>query len=140
MVSRRRRPRIRIRLHVGIATIFVVIVAALSATIIWNYHRESSAVALQTADDLFLQIARKTEERVDGAFRAVKTSVDAGSAMPGSALRPEGDGLSHAALEAMIRFAEARKNIFSVFVSYDTGDWFQLVAMHQFHRSSVWKP
>ena len=72
----------RIRLHVGIATIFVVIVAALTLGIIWNNHQQASATALRTADTLFHEIATKVDERMTGMLGAVKATVDAASAMP----------------------------------------------------------
>ncbi|MDJ0946149.1 MAG: adenylate/guanylate cyclase domain-containing protein [Kiloniellales bacterium] len=118
----------RIRLHVGIAAVFVVIVAALTAGIIWNNHRQASAAALQTADQLFTEIARNADERMNRLLGAVKATVDAASAMPSLSARPRYDGLSHAALETMLRMIETQPYVFSVFVGFGSGDWIQVVA------------
>ncbi len=120
--------RYRIRLHVGIATIFVVIVTALTAVVIWNNHQEASAAALRTADQLFHEIAAETDERMNGMLGAIKTTVDVASALPSLAQRPRYDGLSSEPLEAMIRLLEARPYIFSVFVGYASGEWIQVSA------------
>ena len=116
----------RIRLHVGIATIFVVIVAALTAGIIWNNHRQASAAALQTADQLFTVIARNVDERMNRMLGGVKATVDAASAMPSLSGRPRYDGLSHPALEPLLRMIETQPYVFSVFVGFGSGDWIQV--------------
>ncbi len=120
--------RYRIRLHIGIATIFVAIVIALTAVIIWNIHQEASAAALRTADQLFHEIATGTDERMNGMLGAVKTTVDVASALPSLAERPRYDGLSSPSLEAMIRLLEARPYIFAVFVGYASGELIQVSA------------
>lgn len=118
----------RIRLHLGIASIFVVIVAALTSAIIWNNDRQASSAALQTADQLFHEIATKVDERMNGMLGAVKATVDAASAMPDLAGRPHYDGLSYPALETMIRMTEALPHVFSVFVGFSSGEWIQVSA------------
>ncbi len=112
----------RIRLHLGIASIFVVIVAALTAGTIWNNHRLASSAALQTADQLFVEIATKVDERINGMLGAVRATVDAASAMPGFSGQPRYDGLSHAALETMIRMFEAQPHVFAVFTGFGSGE------------------
>ena len=116
----------RIRLYIGIASVFVVIVTALTAAIIWTNYRQASSVALRTAEQLFQEIATKADERVNGMLGAVKATVEAASAMPGLADRPLDDGLSHPALEAMIRMIEAQPHVFAVFVAYESGEWIQV--------------
>ncbi len=118
----------RIRLHVGIASIFVVIVAALTAGIIWNNHRQASAAALQTADQLFTVIARNADERMNRLLGGVKATVDAASALPSLSSRPRYDGLSHPALEPMLRIIETQPQVFSVFAGFGTGEWIQVAA------------
>ncbi len=123
-----RTPNFRIRLHVGIATIFVVIVTILTAVVVWNNHQEASAAALRTADQLFREIAAGADERMNGILGAVKTTVDVASALPSLAERPRYDGLASPPLEAMIRLLGARPYIFSVFVGYASGEWIQVSA------------
>ncbi len=118
----------RIRLHVGIAAVFVVIVAALTIAIIWNNHRQASAAALRTADQLFHEITRNVDEHMNGMLGSVKAIVDATSAMPGLSRRPRYDGLSHAALETLLRVIETKPYVFSVFVGFGTGDLIQVAA------------
>ena len=118
----------RIRLHIGIASIFVVIVAALTAGIIWNNYRQASSAALRTADQLFYEITTKVDERMNGMLNAVKATVDAASAMPSLSGRPSYDGLSHAALESMIRMIEAQPQVFAVFAGFSSGEWIQVLA------------
>jgi adenylate cyclase len=118
----------RLRLHIGIASIFVIIVAALTSVIIWNNQREASSAALRTADQLFHVLSAKVDERINGMLGAVKTTVDVASAMPSLAGQPHYDGLSSPALEAMIRLLEAQPYVFSVFVGYASGDWIQVAA------------
>ena len=120
--------RYRIRLHIGIATIFVVIVTVLTAVVMWTNHHEASAAALRTADQLFHEIAAGADERMNGMLGAAKTTVDVASALPSLAERPRYDGLSSPPLEAMIRLLEARPYIFSVFVGYASGEWIQVSA------------
>jgi len=118
----------RIRLHVGIATIFVVIVAGLTAGIIWNNHRQAATAALQTADQLFTVVARNADERMSRMLGGVKATVDAASAMPSLSGRPRYDGLSHPALEPLLRMIETHPYVFSVFVGFGSGDWIQVAA------------
>ncbi len=118
----------RIRLHLGIATIFVVVVSALTAAIIWNNHRQASSAALRTAEQLFHEITTKVDERVNGMLGAVKATVDAASAMADFSHRLRYDGLSHAALETMFRMIEPQPSVFSVFAGFGSGDWLQVVA------------
>ena len=128
MADKRTLLRRRIRLHLGIASIFVIIVAALTAAIIWNNHRQASSAALRTADQLFHEITTKVDERMNGVLGAVKATVDAASAMPALSHSPRYDGLSHAALETMIRMIEAQSHVFSVFAGFGTGEWIQVSA------------
>jgi adenylate cyclase len=118
----------RIRLHVGIASIFLVIVVALTAGIIWNNYRQASSAAVRTADQLFHEITTKVDERMNGMLVAVKTTIDTASAMPSLSRPPHYDGLSHTALESMIRMIESLSHVFAVFVGYSSGDWIQVSA------------
>lgn len=118
----------RIRLYVGIASIFVIIVATLTAAIVWNNYRQASSVALRTADQLFYEITTKVDQRMNGLLGTVKATVDAASAMPSLSGRPSYDGLSHATLETMIRMIEAQPHIFSVFAGFSSGEWIQVSA------------
>lgn len=128
----------RIKMHIGIATVFIVIVALLSASIVWSNHREAARAAHLTAERLFQQIARETEQRVDGAFLSVKDSVRTLAAMPSFVVPPESDWLAHPAIEAMIRLVEAKpKNIYSAFAAYESGHWLQVIPVHDLEASSA---
>ena len=118
----------QIRLHVGIATVFVVIVAVMTGGIVWNVNRQASLVAQRTADQLFDEVANKVDERINGMLGAVQATVDAASAMPGLAGQPRYDGLSHTALETMIRMFEAQPNVFAVSVGFGSGAFIQVTA------------
>ncbi len=117
-----------IRLHVGIAAVFVIIVAALTTAIIWNNHRQASAAALRTAGQLFDEITSNVDERMNGMLGSVKAIIDATSAMPGLSRRPRYDGLSHAGLETLFRVIETKPYVFSVFVGFGSGDLLQVAA------------
>jgi adenylate cyclase len=118
----------RIRLNIGIGSIFVAVVVALTTGIIWNNYRQASSVALTTADQLFYEVTTKVDERMNGMLNAVKATVDAASAMPSLSGKPRYDGLSHPALETMIRMFEAQPNVFSVFAGFASGEWIQVSA------------
>ncbi len=118
---------IRIRLHIGIATIFVVIVSALTAVIVWNNHLGASAAAERTADQLFREVSAKTDERVNRLLSAVKATVDTASAVPSLAKEPEYDGLAYPALKAMIRFLEARPHVYTVAAGFSSGASIQVM-------------
>ncbi len=118
---------IRIRLHIGIATIFVVIVSALAAVIVWNNHLEASAAAERTADQLFKEVSAKTDERVNRLLSAVKATVDIASAVPSLANEPEYDGLAYPALKAMIRFLEVRPHVYTVAAGFSSGASIQVM-------------
>ncbi len=119
---------LRIRLHIGIASIFVVIVTALTAVIIWNNYQEASAAAVRMADQLFYEISTKVDERVNRMLGAVKATVDAASAVPSLAGPPHYDGLSFPALEAMIRLLEARPYVYAVAAGFGSGAFIQVLA------------
>lgn len=119
----------RIRLHLGIATIFVVIVAALTAAIIWNNRREASDVALETAEQLFNEITTKVDERVNRMLGSVRIAVDTVSAMPSLSDHPRYDGLSYEALESMVRVIESEPYVFAVYAGFGSADMIQVSAM-----------
>lgn len=120
--------RYRIRLHVGIATIFASIIFLLTTFIIWNNHREASAAALRTADQLFQETTTSIDERLNGMLGAIQATVDVASALPSLAKYPRDDGLASNSLEAMIRLLETRQYVYSVFVGYTNGAWIQVLA------------
>ena len=97
---------IQIRLHIGIATIFVILVTALTAIIIWTNHREASSAAKKTADLLFQENSAKVDERLNRLLDAVKATVDTASALPSLAEEPVYDGLAYPALTALIEFLD----------------------------------
>ena len=113
-------------MHVGIATVFAIIVTALTVVIIWTNHREASTAAKKTADQLFQQNATRVDERLGRLLSAVKATVDTASAVPSLADEPAFDGLAYPALKALIRFLDARPQIYSVAAGFDSGAFIQV--------------
>ncbi len=118
----------RIRLYVGISSIFISIIMALVVAIAVNNYLTSTATAEKTAGRLFEEIATNVEERIDSILESVQTIVDATSTLPVLANPPQGDALLYPIQEMFIRLTEKRPYIFGISIGYDKGEWYQVIA------------
>ena len=122
------RDRMRYPFYIGITTLVVTIVIAMTGIFLWISHRESTAAAIKTADRLFTEVNQKTLERYENALESVAVLAGAAVRMPDIALPPVGDGRNHAGLELMLEALDFYQYLFSLYAGYDDGSFIQIVA------------
>ena len=119
----------RLPFYVGITTLVVVIVIALSGLFLWISHRESKVAAIQMADRLFSEINAKTLARYENALESVAILAGSAARMPGMAKHPAKDGISHPAMPVMLNALSFYDFIFSTYCGYADGSFIQIVAV-----------
>jgi HD-GYP domain-containing protein (c-di-GMP phosphodiesterase class II)/HAMP domain-containing protein len=120
--------RHRVRFYLSISTLVISLVILLTALIMWDSHRESTAAARQMADRLFGEITASVIEKVQSATQTLETVAQAGAAMPGMQAKPVIDGLGHGALPFMFLVLDNNPWILSCFVGFQDGSFLQAFA------------
>jgi len=119
----------RLPFYVGITTLVVIIVVALSGLFLWISHRESKVAAVQMADRLFTEINAKTLKRYEHALESVAILAGSAARMPGMQNPPSQNGLSHPAMPVMLKALSFHDFLFSIYCGYADGSFIQLVAV-----------
>jgi HD-GYP domain-containing protein (c-di-GMP phosphodiesterase class II) len=119
----------RLPFYVGITTLVVIIVVTLSGLFLWISHRESKVAAIQMADRLFTEINGKTLQGYENALESVAILAGTATRMPGMAMLPTQDGLSHPAMAVMLEALAFYDFLFSTYCGYDDGSFIQIVAV-----------
>ena len=119
----------RFPFYVGITTLVVIIVVVLSGLFLWICHRESKVAAIQMADRLFTEINAKTLQSYENALESVAILAGTATRMPGMAMLPTQDGLSHPAMAVMLEALAFYDFLFSTYCGYDDGSFIQIVAV-----------
>lgn len=119
----------RFPFYVGITTLVVIIVTALSGLFLWISHRESKTAAVQMADHLFSEINSKTLQRYRYALESVAMIVATAARMPGMASVPAGEATEHPGTEVMLKALAFYDFLFSTYCGYDDGSFIQVVAV-----------
>ncbi len=94
--------RRRFPFYIGITSLVVVIVVALTGLFLWISHRESTDAAVKMADRLFSEVNQKTLERYENALESMAILAGTAARMPGMAVPPGDDGKTHAGLDLML--------------------------------------
>ncbi len=119
----------RLPFYVGITTLVVVVVVVLSALFLWISHRESKVAAIQMADRLFTEINAKTLQGYENALEWVAILAGTATRMPGMAILPTQDGMSHPAMAVMLEALAFYDFLFSTYCGYADGSFIQIVAV-----------
>ena len=119
----------RIPFYIGITTLVVSIVVALTGMFLWISHRESKAAAIQMADRLFSEINEKTLARYENTLESVAVLAGTATRMPAMESPPVGDGTTHPSMELMIDALAFYDYLFSLYLGYDDGSFIQIVAV-----------
>jgi HD-GYP domain-containing protein (c-di-GMP phosphodiesterase class II) len=119
----------RLPFYVGITTLLVIIVIVLSSLFLWISHRESKVAAIQMADRLFSEINAKTLQRYEHALESVAILSGTAARMPGMAILPTQDGMSHPAMPVMLEALSFYDFLFSTYCGYADGSFIQIVAV-----------
>ena len=115
--------------YVSICTLIIAIVLTLTGLFLWISHRESKAAAIRMADRLFSEINAKTLARYESALESVAVLAGSVAHMPGMAILPRGDGLSHPGITLMIEALTFYDFLLSTYIGYDDGSFIQVVAI-----------
>ncbi len=116
----------RIRLYVGISTVFVVLTVLIVGSVVWNTYRETRKTALDNAERLFDEVTTKVVERVAARLDSASAVVDVMASIPSISDEPVYDGLDHAAVDMMIEILASRPHSFSAFVGHGNGSFIQV--------------
>ena len=119
----------RLPFYVGITTLVVIIVIALSGLFLWISHRESKIAAIQMADRLFTEINAKTLARYENALESVAALAASAARMPGMEKHPVQDGISHPAMPVMLNALSFYDFLFSTYCGYSDGSFIQIIAV-----------
>ena len=119
----------RLPFYVGITTLVVIIVVTLSGLFLWISHRESKVAAIQMADRLFTEINAKTLQLYENALESVAIFAGTAARMPGMAILPAQDGMSHPAMAVMLEALSFYDFLFSTYCGYEDGSFIQIVAV-----------
>ena len=118
----------RLTFRIGLSTLVILTVLAISASSLWNVHRLSSRVAMETAKQLFGEISEKVSERIDLGFTSVRVLADSAASVPSLAAEPVGDGLNHSGLHFLFSTLDHHPATVSVYLGYQSGAFLQVVA------------
>ncbi len=114
----------RVRLQVGIALVFTLLIAALGTTLIWYHYKESREAALVAADDLFGRITRQTATNIQKLYAPAEALVDLTVTLDDVA------SVMHSErMRLLPYFAESLRTaptLSSLYVGYPSGEFFQL--------------
>jgi HD-GYP domain-containing protein (c-di-GMP phosphodiesterase class II) len=114
----------RIRLQVGIALVFTLLITALGSTLIWYNYKESRDAALIAADDLFARITRQTATNIQKLYAPAEALVDLTVTLDDVASGTHGERM-----HMLPYFAESLRTaptLYSLYVGYPSGEFFQL--------------
>jgi HD-GYP domain-containing protein (c-di-GMP phosphodiesterase class II) len=117
----------RVRLQVGIALVFTLLIAALGLTLIWYNYQESREAALIAADDLFARITRQTATNIQKLYAPAEALVDLTVTLDDVASDTHG-----ARVHMLPYFAESLRTaptLYSLYIGYPSGEFFQLRAV-----------
>jgi len=117
-------PSRRVRLKVGIALVFTVLIAALGTALIWYNYKESREAALIAADDLFARITRQTATNIQKLYAPAEALVDLTVTLDDVASESHGERM-----RLLPYFAESLRTastLYSLYVGYPSGEFFQL--------------
>jgi HD-GYP domain-containing protein (c-di-GMP phosphodiesterase class II) len=120
-------PSRRVRLKVGIALVFTVLIAALGTALIWYNYKESREAALIAADDLFARITRQTASNIQKLYAPVEALVDLTVTLDDVASESHRERM-----RLLPYFAESLRTaptLYSLYVGYPSGEFFQLRAV-----------
>jgi len=114
----------RVRLQVGIALVFTVLIAALGVALTWYHYQASRDAALIAADDLFARITRQTATNIQKLYAPAEALVDLTVALDDVA-----SGTHIQRMRLLPYFAESLRSagtLYSLYVGYPSGEFFQL--------------
>lgn len=117
-------PSRRVRLKVGIALVFTVLIAALGTALIWYNYKESREAALIAADDLFARITRQTATNIQKLYAPAEALVDLTVTLDDVASESHRERM-----RLLPYFAESLRTaptLYSLYVGYPSGEFFQL--------------
>ena len=81
------------------------------------------------ADRLFTEINTKTVERYESALESVAMLVKSMSRMPSMQIRPTASQITHPAMAVLFEALDTYDFLFSAYVGYEDGGFFQIVAL-----------
>jgi len=119
----------RFPFYVGISSLVVCIVLALSGLFLWVSHRESKMAAVHMADRLFTEVNAKTLLRYETALEAVAVLAGTAARMPDMAVKPTSNGMAHPGFELMLGALAFHTFLHSTYTGYDDGSFIQIIAV-----------
>jgi HD-GYP domain-containing protein (c-di-GMP phosphodiesterase class II) len=119
----------RFPFYVGISTLVLGIVVALSGLFLWVSYRESRTAALHSADRLFTEINAKTRLSYETALEAVAVLAGTAAHMPDMAVKPTSNGMAHPGITLMLDALSVYEYLYSTYTGYEDGSFLQVVAV-----------
>jgi len=114
-------------LHVSILSLFMVFLIASVGTLTWFNYEKSSEAALEIADSLMSEVNDKVLERIDSMFGATFRLAHETTELPQIQRKPE--FMRHDMQWFMAESLLVHPHVYSVYIGYDDGDFFQIVSL-----------
>lgn len=123
-------PPLRVRFHVTISALVLLVVVATSGLALVVVVHESWKAAREAAEMHFAQLAESVGDRVDTLFSAVETPVNIVSGQPQIRAPMVSDGRQHPIFPLMAQTLSAVGDLYSLYLANDDGDFLQVIATH----------
>lgn len=114
-------------LHVTILTLFLTFLFVTAGSLTYYNYEENSKATINIAEDLLSEVSRKITWRVESLFESTVMLTNEVSEL--SYLPTKPDFMSHPAQWFLVESLLARPNIYSVYIGFADGDFYQLISL-----------
>ena len=121
--------KLRPTLHVSILTLFIVFLFISSGTLTYYNYNKNAETALEIADSLMNEVDGKVRERVSAMFGATFMLAQDAVELPQIAAKPQ--FMRHPAQWFLAESLYAHPHIYSVYMGYSDGDFFQIISLRR---------
>ncbi|GEM_PF-1098201 len=121
-------PPLRVRFHITISALVLLVVVATSGLALAVVVHESWKAARETAQVHFAQLAESVRDRVDTLFNTVEIPVNILSGQPQIRAPMVSDGRQHPIFPLFAHTLSAVADLYSLYLANDDGDFLQVIA------------
>lgn len=114
-------------LHVTILTLFLSFLFVTAGSLTYYNYRENSKAATEIAQELLLEVSEKASNRVETLFESTIMLTNEVAELSNLGAKP--DFMTHPSKWFLAETLLARPNIYSVYIGYADGEFFQIIAL-----------
>jgi adenylate cyclase len=115
-------------LHVTILTLFLTFILVTAGALTWYNYSENTEAAQKIAEQLLSEVNDEVTGRIEYLYRSTCRTANELAELPILAVKPE--FISHPAQWLIAERLLGRPHLYSAYVGYADGEFFQVIAMH----------